>query len=570
MSVKQARGLLLAATGLLPIISFAGGNVTACHTDTETGSGTNLTTALSGGGDVFIRCPSGTRLPVTHAYNIVVPTQIIGAPTDSGSAQITLQASGIRRTMLLVRAGARLTVQNLGFSNFKSVGVFLFVPVGVIPGSAGAIAAAHMPDFFPTIISSDSDVELDHVTIDTSRDSVGVNGNLTVTGSTFRDNAGTTLVANGTVAIDHSNFSQNQRGVLLGAGNIAYSQFDHNTERAVDILFPQGTVTVRDSTFSANTGIAVAVSAQSSPNGGGSVLLRNNTFDNNNSATAGPVTIATETLTSIPATDPRALALAHLPAGNIQVLYSSFNSNSGAAGALQATLRINQDKLDLGGDAFLRNRSTLPADAALTVKGGLVTLSHALFKANTAVQASAIAADPIAQLTVSNSLIVEGVSSASAADAAAISAVFVTLSNVTIANNQGTGVRATVTLPVVALAKFSNVILANNARACEFGSGMSVEGANLVFPDDHSCPGATILEDPVLDSFYIPSPGSPALTQGDTRVCAGELVGARDIVFQKRTDQTCALGAFERPPPRFFGKPTPDGLAQLGRAGQQP
>ena len=97
-----------------------------------------------------------------------------------------------------------------------------------------------------------------------------------------------------------------------------------------------------------------------------------------------------------------------------------------------------------------------------------------------------------------------------------------------------------------------------------------LKGANLVFPDDHGCPGATVIEDPVLDSFYIPSPGSPALAQGDPKVCAAAPVSAQDIVFQKRTDVACALGAFERVPPRFLVKPTPDALAQLGHAGQQP
>ena len=101
------------------------------------------------GGDVFIRCPSGTRLNVTAVYYLGAATQIIGSPTDSGSSPITLDGSALRGVMLTVSGGIKITLQNLRLTNFTIGTDYLKDPVGIIAGSAGIIGLQHMPQFVP-------------------------------------------------------------------------------------------------------------------------------------------------------------------------------------------------------------------------------------------------------------------------------------------------------------------------------------------------------------------------------------------------------------------------------------
>jgi hypothetical protein len=522
-------------------VARANQTVTACTSDTQTGAGTNLASALAAGGDIYIQCPPASVIRITQRYALKAATQLIGLNSTTLAENTVFDGAGLSGPFLSISAG-KLTVQALSFKNF-AVGT-LIAGISHVPSIAAAekipTIDGSSPFSFAGIIDALGDVELDQVQITASDAAVRAAGAMTVNRSWFGGIKGTVLMFLGLGLINGSNFENNGSAINFHQGIILGSTFSGHSFSAITVTLPLKNLTIRNSDFSNSTAYpAISITAQSSNTAAATVILRRDNFAGNDGGPdAGAIAIR-ELSYSIAAASGY---FAKLPATQFEIAYDDFDSNRGATGgAVDLELRPI-DSLSIVGGTFTHN-TAVTSGGAVNIRSGQVSITHSLMKGNTAPLGAAIAASPQSQLTVANTLIVENV----APGGAALTASQLGLDNVTIANNQAIGVLAG-TSPK---AQFSNLILAQNTPSnCSGFAAAAFSGPNDQFGST-TCGGSNLSLDPQLDSFYVPAPGNPALTLGDATACSNSPVNGTDLVFQARSKAHCALGAFERPPPKF-------------------
>lgn len=514
---------LLIFLSTITIDGFTQTVVDRCSSDTEPGGTKNLARALIEGGHIVFNCPPGTEIRMTTGHTIAPDTTI------DGEGKVTLDAHGLPMTMFRVPKGSfaveRLTIRNV--AKIRSS----------IPGNQYSV------------LDSSGNVSLVNVSIIASESPVRIHGNARIINSEFLENSGWALSIRGNADVDRSRFIGNDVGLSLGSGWVHDSLFSQNKNYALRIIYPKGGVSVVKSHFTRNTGKgAIVLSQRSSRESGTSVISikRSKFTDNVNTHGGGAITIYDSTVDS-----PQSVQgiLRTYPPAKFEFAYNSFIGNRGRnGGAINADLHETGGLIITGG-IFVSNVAD-GAGGAIAWVGRSILITHSLFRANQGQKGGALFADyreTGSRWIVANSLFAENTV---AANGGAIESGPVELFNVTIARNTGFGFVADVhgsppNLPIVV-----NTIISENSEGnCRGIAYTGFKGANLQF-GHRDCPEVKV-ENPYLDSLYVPSLGSPALSSGDVAFCRAAPVSRKDIIFQSRgTDDRCSLGAFERPPVR--------------------
>lgn len=499
------------------------GPVKACVSDTQQMAGLNLAQALAAGGVIRFQCPPGATIAVSGRYVLNTPTLI------DGGDSITLDGRGGFGPMLTTSKNIilrRLTVR--GFSRRATTPPTPpFVAVGRISGS---------------VLTAFGDAELDHVNVQSSDFPVSIRGTATVDHAVFTGNrGGVTLTVDGPAHIESSQFTGNGQALSVNSGWVRGCDFRDQTSTAVSVIGAKAALEIRHSTFSGiRGGTALRLSQRSGVGTSQTITIRDNVFrDNDGGSGSGAVAI----FDSVQEARNRGQSasvlkvLAALPPAAFVLSYNRFNNNHGGrGGAIGADLAHTLGMISTA-DLFLNNTATGDG-GAIVVSGGLLTISHAVFKGNRAAGAgAALLIQSDASAALANSLVVRN-----AGSGAAISGSAMNLVNVTIADNDAAGLQL-----ASRLAAAANVLLARNhpSDCLRVPAGVFTGGG---MQSDGSCPGVPVGE-AFLDPFYVPAAGSPALQAGDPAFCRGALVGAVDLPFQARPGSTaCALGAFERAP----------------------
>jgi hypothetical protein len=527
------RAALVGTAAAIALVVVAGtaladppGPVTACASDTQGGAGLNLAQALAAGGVIRFACPAGSTIRVTGRYSLTKSTVI-----DGGGA-VTLDGHGAFGPML--RAVGKITLRGLtirGFAERPAAPLQApFVSIGKAPG---------------WVLTASDDAVLDHVTIEANDSPVRVRATATVRDSAFVGNRGLALTADGTAHIERSRFTSNEFALSFSAGWVRRCDFSGQTGGAVQVLTPSGPIEIRHSTFTGTRGrAAIRLSQRAGRNGMQTISVRANLFrDNDGGASAGAISL----FDTVQAARDRGqstsviAAQAALPPAAFLLGYNRFiNNRGGRGGAIGAALAHTRGMISTG-DLFVGN--TASGDGgAVAVSGGSLTMSHALFKGNRAgARGAALVVSPDGAAALANALVVANIGPAGSIEGSAV-----TLTNVTVANNDAVGLQLT-----SSSARAANVLLSHNRPAdCAGVPATTFHGGAL--QSDGSCP-KVVTGEAFLDAFYVPAAGSPALRAGDPAFCRGAEVGGVDLPFQGRLDTTaCALGAFERAPVRKF------------------
>jgi hypothetical protein len=508
-------------------IAWAGppARVTAC--DSDTGAGFNLAQALAAGGEIQFSCPAGTTIRVTGRYVLKQNTII-----DGGDA-VTLDGHGSFGPMLTTVSSANVILRRITFRGFAQKPPRTpapgFISLGKIHGSV--IAAR--------------DLELDHVTVEGNDFPIDVGGTATMKDSTFVGNrGGLTVALNGVGHIENCRFTGNGRELLINAGWVRRCSFNGQTGGALTVHLPSGPVEIRHSTFSGvRGGPPMALSQRAGSNGPQTITLRANVFrDNDGGPSAGAIALTDpiKEARDRGASESVIKALSKLPPASFVLSYNRFTNNRGSRGGAIAADLANTGGMVSTGDLFVGNSATGDG-GAVAVSGGELRMGHALFKSNRAGgRGAALSVGSGGSASISNTLVVKN-----AGPNGAIAGNAVTLTNVTVADNQAVG------LLLSTEAHVGNILLAHNVPADCAGVLAGVfQGGGL--QSDGTCPGLPVGE-AFLDPFYVPGANSPALTAGNASLCRSPTVAGVDLVFQARNNaDNCALGAFERPPLRKF------------------
>jgi hypothetical protein len=495
--------------------------VDLCVTDVQPGRGTNLATAVARGGRVTFTCLPGTVITMTRGH--AVPTGTI----IDGARRIILDARGTPMTMFAVGRGS-------------------FTAEGITIRNVNAHPAGKVGRLTGSVVHGSGDVTLIDVVIESSERPVMLDGTGRLTRCRLAGNRETAVRIVGQALIADSAFMNNGIGLSIKRGVVSNSSFSQHSGGAIQVHFPSGDVTITRSRFDGNvTNGALSLSQESLRNAKAVVTVKRSTFMNNVHAIRGGAVAIVDRTTQNPTASVRAQLRSFGPA-SVVLAYNRFIGNRGLnGGAVDADLRNTAGMLVKGG-IFLENQA-LEGGGAIAWQGRGLLVTHSLFRANRAARGGALYGfnrEAGAKWTIANSLIAENV----VPGGGVIDAEAVALVNITVARNTGIGIISSgvgSNRPTV-----SNAILSeNSAGNCQGLAAGAFQGRNLQFGQS-DCPGVTA-EDPQLDSLYVPSIGSAALTMGDVTTCRASPVSRRDIVFQSRaTGRRCAVGAFEGPPIR--------------------
>lgn len=523
--------LLLPIAALSSLAAQTDPVVTACATDTQTGAGTNLAQALAAGGTIRFACPAGTSIGVSGRYTLRA-----GVTIDGGDA-VTLDGRGSAGPFLT--ANGKVVLQRIVVRGFVQP------PIGrppVVRPPAKPLGATRRH----AVLEAQADTVLDHVTIEANEWPVRIRGAAIVTDSTFAANGGQALDIDGVAQISRSRFTGNGIALELHAGWVRHSTFDRHTTTAVRVTAPVGTVEIQHSVFTENRGgPALLLSQQSGRSGSGKVSVRANTFRDNDGGAGGGALAVFDMVQEARALGRPAVivnAYTQLPPAGFATAYNRFESNRGGrGGAIDADLAKTRGLVSTA-DIFIRN--TASGDGgAVSVTRGQMQITHALFTGNQAAgRGAALIAGDQARVTIGNSLVVR-----QTGPAAALAGGALTLTNVTVADNDSPGL-----VLADAAGRVSNSIVARNRSGdCGRVHAAAFRGKNAA--SDGSCPGMPA-SDVALDAFYVPASGSLALRAGDAALCRAAPVGGVDLAFQRRSGTACTLGAFERAPVRQFAR----------------
>ena len=532
----------LAATGA----AQAGGLVTACASDAQTGAGLNLADAVVGGGTVTFACKAGTTLQITRQH-IVDGTLVV-----DGGGRVTLNAMSYRAMFLV---GGDLTLRGLTLRN-------PYVTFGTPMGPSGVAVgkgAATVIDSKVTGSVSPFNMEF-----------------LTVQHSLFENNPSYALLSAGIAVIEDSDFI-NSGAILLrsnrpaGSGRTTVAFIRNSRFRGYSTAVQwTGRLTVRSSEFhGGRAGLRSGGAIRLHGDG----VIEHTLFEDNAAAAGGAIWLDGGTLSLRRATfrknfaagDGGAIGVGDLAEGSIVSRYSTFTENRATrGGAIKLAWSGAQIGLRGGPNTFAKNHAKL--GGAIYSELGGIQLTRSVFVGNTADQeGGAIFASRRGRTwaaVLANSLVVRN----SAPLGAGISGANVTLINSTVAQNGGQGI---VLQPLSHFAPAGarpeldvrNAVIANNqgGNCAKPPPGLAVlgNGHNLQFPGSGCGPLTTA--DPRLSPLYEPGTDSPALTGGEVALCAAAPISARDVYGAHRPQgAACSIGAVEGDvDPRLFRRLIP-------------
>ncbi len=248
--------------------AIAGGQVTACQMDVQTGAGLNLADAAAGGGQVTFACPPGTVIRITRTHHLSVFTDVDGA------GRVTLDAGDVTALFSASASADRIILRNIELRDGPSG--FGFAGAGT---SFGGL-------FFGPVT-----LELVKVTATLSRFPF-VASAIRVSDSVFADNSGTVLRAP-SIEIDGSRFSGNAgapispllrgfgEGLEQGSAKIERTEFTSNGP-----IVWEGDISMRKATFAANASADRPGGALSAL---GTVEIANSRFVNNRAPDGGAI-----------------------------------------------------------------------------------------------------------------------------------------------------------------------------------------------------------------------------------------------------------------------------------------
>jgi predicted outer membrane repeat protein len=358
---------------------------------------------------------------------------------------------------------------------------------------------------------------------------------LRVRNTQFRANTGYAVFVIGSAEVDHSSFVANETALGIGNGGtatVSSCKFSANKSNGVK-LAPAGTLKLDHSEFQGNTGTnGAGIFIDGNSN---SADLRSIAFNGNIATGNGGAVAITQ------------------GAVRVKMAYVDFVGNSAARGGSVDADLTAANSLTISAALFDDNHAKSQG-GALYCGPGKVLLADSIFKGNSAVAGSAMfvlgsAQQPVA---VGNTLVVKNTGTG-----AAIEGVQLDLRNVTIAGNQGGGIRARnlplapATLPGIAL---QNTIVSRNLpfNCGGYSNSIVFKSQNIQFPADPACHGVPAAE-PLLDPIFAPLPGSPAYGMGELKTCMDSPVDGRDLFFQQRgVGGVCSMGALEYAPEQFM------------------
>jgi hypothetical protein len=503
--------------------------VTACQNSHQGTGGRSLALAMARGGLITFACPPNTTISVVNQglMQALRPTII------DGGNNVTLDAGDRPMTMFFITpAHGPLTLRNIRLKGGRRM-------PSPAPGTSGPVR------FPATIVHAADSLILESVTIEGSEAPIVALKDITVRNSAFIATTAIALNSEGEANVDQTKFINNSLSLQMDRGTVKRSLFQSNTY-GVWLVRTRGNITISGSTFDRNVQGAMVFE---SPLARTSITLTRNVFtDNRNEWTsngAGGLHIGRPTADGTP-----------IAAIQFDLSYNRFIRNSGrGAGAIAGNLPSgNNVRMNIKGGIFLENSSDTNG-GAVSWTGKSLSISHSIFKGNRAKLAGgAVYGRNLttgAKQVIANSLIAENTSAPSTA---AVDVDSVSVFNVTIARNRGLGLSLATPVPDDAV---GNTILSLNAEGnCSNVALTVVKGGNIHY-GFNDCPNMAF-EDPLLDSFYVPSLESRALEAGDGAICGSQAVRNKDILFQSRVQgPRCSSGAYERAPVRLASKKPP-------------
>ena len=380
--------------------------------------------------------------------------------------------------------------------------------------------------------------------------------------ASFEDNVGSWVLRARRATLTGVVFSGNQGGALIDARQPVNLPQEATLER-VDIhggrrpVFWSGRISIRRSAFTNNgdlqaDGGALSLGGDSSvetstftnnraKQGGaiwlrnGSLRLRGGTFEGNRAETFGGA-IAAGT---------------HQPPIVMELAYSKFRRNEARAGGAVSLQDSPGPANRLAGAPLLFTSNAASVDGgAIYAPFGKIQLGRAIFVKNRAGSSGGAifgSQSQTSSVALGNALIVQN----SALGGGGYFGRKLDLRNSTIAENDGGGlVQAsfTVTPGGVGTIRLVNSIVSGNRRGNCTLTTVLVGQNNLQHPGV-DCGSWIRAIDPLLDSFFVPNPQSPARGSGDLDTCRNDaLVRGRDVYGAERPAGTagCTIGAVER------------------------
>lgn len=530
------RALLAMLTVCLPLTAAtAAGTVNICGLDFgPVLPGTNIMdfqTAMTGGGRVVIDCPPGSVIHLTHAYTVSASTSI------ETLHPATLDADGAR---MFVGAGndVRLSISGITLRNAQ-----LMVPTG-------------NPAYSGTVVSGPITVEMTHVNVVNTRHPIDVDA-LVISDSNFSGNVGS-LVRADVFEATHTTFTCGVPSSIGFEGDRTV-RFDDVTIVGCGELWSKGDTIVKNSHFiGSHLKGKVALGGALAVIDGTAEVSTSTFYDNSSVAGGGAIFLSGGTLNlrrvnfeSNSSTGPWAggaiLAAASSSSRNtvLQMTYVKFIGNAALnGGAIAVWSAPGGASLVVSGDAVMFDKNTaFSGGGALSITGGAVSLSRAIFVENKAARGGALLQENDVSVQLANALFARN-----EGNGAAFFGSSLTLMNSTVAGSRGAALVAA--HGGAGLVRLKNSIIANNPEGnCRFRSSqvrVEDDGNNLQ-SRDASCGASIPVVDPLLDAqFYVPLPGSPARRAGDNAACISPPVAARDVYGGVRPQgDRCTIGAVE-------------------------
>ncbi|HZT77128.1 MAG TPA: hypothetical protein VFA27_10750 [Vicinamibacterales bacterium] len=564
----MSRVLVVAALLLLvgARSAHADATVTLCVSDTQSGAGTNLTSALAAGGRITFNCGAAATIHVNCRHSLSANTVI-----DGGGA-ITLQASpaspgcgGLASAFTLFENPSPAR-RSLHLQRLRIVGIKPIPDGGVTTLTGGNVARGNL------------DVTLADVTITASYQPILLDeGSVVVERSELSNNDRQAIVAPEITVRDHSHLLGNGGSPLESrGGKVTIADSDFTGNKQVSDLTNCTSIDIRNSRFTNNVGAFQGGALRTNC----SAQIWSSTFAGNQAKSGGALHVgdlAAHTMladvefTGNVATgegDGGAIAFAfevlgpsHPPLA-VELHHVTFKSNrAGIGGALSfgrgdVTGAVLSPRILTGAAVqFIDNQAGLFAGALFTSRA-VVRLTDSLFMGNRGGNAGGAIVGLQAgdgSLELSNSLLVKNVAPVGAAFAGN----GVRFVNATFADNGGPAVSALESM-VLQIAKvpigpqpvrFQNTIVstggANPCGPANPAGPYEDQGNNLQYPAN-SCVASIAVGAPQFGPSYIPLPSSPAANAGNDAVCAASPVAGRDIWGRTRPKGAhCTIGAAE-------------------------
>jgi hypothetical protein len=549
--------------------------VTLCDTDTQTGNGLNLSTAIASGGVIRFDCGGPKTILVTQTHEISGQVDIRGdnqvalqAATDTPLFQVNGSNASLTLVNIVI-AGGKVGIRNTGSAVTLSGVSFNSTSAAVQNEARGQVRVDNGVFRASSLMNGDGKIEIRHNTA------------FFVTNGIAIRNA----ISTGEVLIEDSQFSS-AGGPPIGGPSpvpaivnqgimtIRKSEFDNLTTNSANTgggaISNLGQLTVERTEFRRNRTIGGSDSGGGAIASGGTssrLLIRDSQFYDNSATSCGG-----------------AVSISHWPDSQTEISGSRFERNTAmCGGALFAESATNgPEAVVVVQSNFIHNTATEGGGAigiggrdhsksnngALNLRnvvianntarqGGGLSLENAQFEvvssaiiSNSATGGGALvfwdAADHIAQLA--NTLIVRNTGQQAGGILIFGVQSHFRLENSTLVDNTSGGVEIWDVPQPGPQVHLVNTIIAHNADWNCRGTGFVDDGHNLQFPRT-TCASGIASKEPYLDAKYAPAIISPAYDSGDDAVCTATPINSVDLFGEKRPHYThCTIGAVEKPP----------------------